>query len=122
MRVEEIMSSLSPEDRATLDAQDKNPPPVGIEGATLADIREKKAPGKWKTFRAQSSLGGILLNQKRWAEAEPLLVSGFDGMKLHQNEIPAEQRNVLIKGAERLVRLCACPVLSIRPKTIVPAK
>jgi hypothetical protein len=69
------------------------------------DIREKQAPDKWETFRAQSSLGGILLDQKRWKEAEPLLVSGFNGMKLHQKEIPAERRTVLAKGAEWLVRL-----------------
>jgi tetratricopeptide (TPR) repeat protein len=68
------------------------------------DIRKKTAPDKWPTFRAQSVLGGILLDEKKLSEAEPLLVSGFKGMKQHQMEIPAERRPALSKAAQRLVQ------------------
>jgi hypothetical protein len=43
-------------------------------------IREKKEPDAWTTFNAQSVLGGALLLQKRYVEAEPLLLKGYKGM------------------------------------------
>ena len=36
-------------------------------------IREKTQPDAWTTFNTQSLLGGALLGQKKYAEAEPLL-------------------------------------------------
>jgi hypothetical protein len=44
-------------------------------------IREKKLPDDWRRFNAQSLLGGSLLGQQKYAEAEPLLVQGYEGMK-----------------------------------------
>src|SRR5438046_9890167 len=44
-------------------------------------IREKKSPDDWQTFNAKSILGGSLLGQKKYAEAQPLLISGYEGMK-----------------------------------------
>jgi eukaryotic-like serine/threonine-protein kinase len=38
-------------------------------------IRERMQPGAWTTFNAQSLLGGVLLGQKKYAEAEPLLLA-----------------------------------------------
>jgi len=39
-------------------------------------IREKTLPDLWKTFSTGSMLGGALLGQKKYAEAEPLLLKG----------------------------------------------
>src|SRR5262249_20158526 len=44
-------------------------------------IREKQEPDAWMTPNTQSLLGGALLGQKKYADAEPLLVKGYDGMK-----------------------------------------
>src|SRR5262249_27677068 len=37
-------------------------------------LREKLQPEAWTTFNTQSLLGGALLGQKKYAEAEPLLL------------------------------------------------
>jgi serine/threonine protein kinase len=44
-------------------------------------IRQKKEPDAWTTFNAQSLLGGALAGQKKYADAEPLLLAGYEGMK-----------------------------------------
>ena len=44
-------------------------------------IREKQQPDEWTTFNAQSMLGEALYGQKKFVEAEPLLVQGYEGMK-----------------------------------------
>jgi WD40 repeat protein/serine/threonine protein kinase len=44
-------------------------------------IREKTQPDDWSTFNAQSLLGWSLLGQKKHAEAEPLLLKGYEGLK-----------------------------------------
>lgn len=53
------------------------------------DIREKNALGDWQTFDAKGLLGELLLDQKKATEAEPLLHSGFEGMKQREETIPA---------------------------------
>ena len=51
-------------------------------------IRQKQIPDSWLTFNTQSLLGGALLGQKKYAEAEPLLVKGYEGMKTREKTIP----------------------------------
>jgi hypothetical protein len=68
-------------------------------------IREKKEPKDWSIFNTYSLLGGALLVQKRYAEAEPLLLKGYEGMKQREAKIPANSRNRLTEAVERLVQL-----------------
>jgi eukaryotic-like serine/threonine-protein kinase len=68
-------------------------------------IREKKLPDNWLLFNTQSLLGGALLGQKKYAEAEPLLLQGYDGMKQRESQIPSMGKIRLTEAAERLVRL-----------------
>jgi tetratricopeptide (TPR) repeat protein len=68
-------------------------------------IREKKLPDDWLTFNAQSMLGDSLLGQKRYAEAEPLLLSGYEGMKQRDSTIPSNGRVRLDQALQRLVQL-----------------
>ena len=68
-------------------------------------ILEKKLPDDWQTFDARSALGGSLLAQKRYAEAEPLLLSGYEGLKQRREKIPAEHKPRLKQAVERLVQL-----------------
>jgi hypothetical protein len=50
-------------------------------------------------------LGGVLLGQMKHAEAEPLLVAGYDGMKRREATIAPEARSRLAEAVERLVQL-----------------
>jgi len=68
-------------------------------------IREKLLPDDWKTFNSRSVLGGTLLGQKEYAKAEPLLLSGYEGMKQREDKIPNAARIRLRQGVERLTRL-----------------
>jgi len=53
-------------------------------------IREKKEPNNWRTFNTKSMLGGALLGQKNYADAEPLLLAGYEGMKQQEKTIPTQ--------------------------------
>jgi hypothetical protein len=68
-------------------------------------IRQKLEPDTWTTYNAQSMLGGSLFGQKKYAEAEPLLLKGYQGLKPKATEIPPPIRTRLPDAAERLVRL-----------------
>jgi eukaryotic-like serine/threonine-protein kinase len=68
-------------------------------------IREKKLPDDWRTFNARSMLGGSLLGQKKYADAEPLLLSGYEGMKQREGNIPLEGKVRLSDALQRLVQL-----------------
>jgi hypothetical protein len=45
------------------------------------------------------------MDQEKYADAEPLLLSGYEGLKQRQDLIPAQERPRLIKALERLVKL-----------------
>jgi eukaryotic-like serine/threonine-protein kinase len=56
-------------------------------------IREQKEAGAWPMYSAKSMLGEALVGLSKYAEAEPLLLEGFDGMKKthwsdHANWLP----------------------------------
>jgi len=67
--------------------------------------REVKQPDDWATFNTQSLLGGALLGQKKYADAEPLLLSGYRGMKQRQEKIPAQGKIRLTEALQCLVQL-----------------
>jgi tetratricopeptide (TPR) repeat protein len=69
-------------------------------------IRTKKQPDDWRTFNTRSMLGGALVGQKKYAEAEPLLLQGYEGMKQREAAIPPEVRRIrLIEALGRNVLL-----------------
>jgi serine/threonine protein kinase len=68
-------------------------------------LREKQIPDDWSTFNARSMLGGSLLGQKKYADAEPLLLSGYEGMKQREAQIPAEGRARLPEAMARIEQL-----------------
>jgi serine/threonine protein kinase/tetratricopeptide (TPR) repeat protein len=51
-------------------------------------ICEKHAATAWWAFETRALLGGALLAQKKYAEAEPLLRAGYQGLKECAAEIP----------------------------------
>ena len=70
------------------------------------NILETKHPPTWKAFHVRSLLGGVLLGQKQYAEAEPLVVEGYEGLKSRQAEIPTLfARHFISEAGERILRL-----------------
>jgi tetratricopeptide (TPR) repeat protein len=65
-------------------------------------IYEKARPDAWTTFDTRSLLGAALLGQKKYTEAEPLLLSGYEGMKGREAKIPPRSR---VRSSEALGRL-----------------
>jgi tetratricopeptide (TPR) repeat protein len=51
-------------------------------------IRMERHPDHWTRFDGMSLLGSALAGQKKFAEAEPLLVEGYEGIKERQERIP----------------------------------
>jgi serine/threonine protein kinase/tetratricopeptide (TPR) repeat protein len=68
-------------------------------------IREKREPDEWRTFCSKSMLGGALLGQKNYSEAELLLVTGYEGMKKREKSIPPFAGARIPEALKRLVRL-----------------
>ena len=50
-------------------------------------------------------LGGSLLGQKKYALAEPLLISGYEGLKAREATIAAAGKPRLPEAGQRLVKL-----------------
>src|SRR5262249_46181100 len=61
--------------------------------------RVKKAPDDWLTFSTKSQLGAALLGQKKYAEAQPLLLAGYAGLKQREKAIPAQLRQTRLTEA-----------------------
>jgi serine/threonine protein kinase len=70
-------------------------------------IHEKTMPDSWSHFAAQSRLGCAFLGQKKYDEAEPLLLSGYEGMKARNATMPASAKFRLTESLECLVELYA---------------
>jgi tetratricopeptide (TPR) repeat protein len=77
-------------------------------------IGQQKEPDAWTTFHAQSLVGAALAGQKRYADAVPLLLHGYQGMKSREATIPKilptgargpSPKAHLIEALERLVEL-----------------
>ncbi|MBX9584088.1 MAG: tetratricopeptide repeat protein, partial [Gemmataceae bacterium] len=71
------------------------------------ELRQKLAPAAWTTANAKSLLGGALLRRGKPAEAEALLVAGYEGLLADRRNIPplpAAQVN-LPDAADRLVEV-----------------
>jgi tetratricopeptide (TPR) repeat protein len=51
-------------------------------------IRDARHPDHWTRFDALSLIGGALAGQKKFAEAEPLLIQGYVGLKEREARTP----------------------------------
>jgi serine/threonine protein kinase/lipopolysaccharide biosynthesis regulator YciM len=68
-------------------------------------IGAKTHPDAWTTFATQALLGASLLGQQKHADAEPLLLAGYEGLKQRETKIPAYGKVRLTEALERLVQL-----------------
>jgi len=76
--------------------------PVARESLT---IREAKSPEDWRTHSTRSLLGDCLLGQGKYLDAEPLLLTGYEGMKLREATIPTRSKQRLKETLQSLVQL-----------------
>jgi len=68
-------------------------------------ILEKLRPDEWTTFNVKSALGDALLREKKYAEAEPLLLAGYRGLRQRQAKIPPQEQSCIATALERIVNL-----------------
>lgn len=68
-------------------------------------IVEKTTPGDWGRYHLQSLLGAILTAEKRYADAEPLLVSGYDGLVQRIATIPNPDKPDVADAGRWIVEL-----------------
>ena len=68
-------------------------------------FREKTLPDFLLTFNMKSLLGGALLSQKKYADAKPLLLAGYEGMKQREKTIPPEGNTCIPEALDRLIEL-----------------
>src|SRR5262249_15182373 len=66
---------------------------------------EKSAPNHWRRYYTQSSLRASLAGLEKYAQAEPLLISGYDGIKQRMQLVPADNRAVLDQVREWIATL-----------------
>jgi eukaryotic-like serine/threonine-protein kinase len=69
------------------------------------EFDRKKQPDDWQRFRAESLLGASLAGQKKYAEAEPLLLEGYQGMAARKDRIDAPNWYHLDRASEWIVQL-----------------
>jgi eukaryotic-like serine/threonine-protein kinase len=62
-----------------------------------------KQPDDWMRFQNLSQLGAALAGQRKYAEAEPYLVDGYEGLKEHEDKIPVASRTEVSVAAARIV-------------------
>jgi hypothetical protein len=62
-------------------------------------------PDVWQRFFAESLLGSSLAGQKKYAEAEPLLLEGYRGMEARKERIGIPDRYRLDRAREWIVQL-----------------
>jgi serine/threonine protein kinase/Flp pilus assembly protein TadD len=68
------------------------------------ETNKKVQPDDWQRFRAESLLGACLAGQKKYAEAEPLLLEGYQGMLARKGRISVPDRYHLDRAQEWLIQ------------------
>jgi len=69
------------------------------------EVCQKKQPDDWQRFRAESVLGESLAGEKKYAEAEPLLLEGYQGMLARKDRIDVPNRYHLGLAHQWVVQL-----------------
>jgi eukaryotic-like serine/threonine-protein kinase len=68
-------------------------------------VRDKQYPDDWDTFQARGYLGASLIAQKKYAEAEPIVIDAYEGMKARETKIPAPYKKRVGEAGRRIVEL-----------------
>ena len=76
--------------------------------AILQDVLragQKNRPDDWRTLEALGLLGASRLRQKKYPEAEAVLLQAYEKMKPREAKLPAEARKNLAEVVEQLIQL-----------------
>jgi serine/threonine protein kinase len=65
----------------------------------------KTSPDSWKRYNLESLVGGALLGEKKHSEAEPLLLSGYKGIKQREATVPMAAKAFIKEDGERVIQL-----------------
>ena len=71
----------------------------------VMEIEQKNQPDDWQRFRAESLLGASLAGQKKYAEAESLLLEGYQGMAARKGRIAVPDWYHLDRSRKWIVEL-----------------
>ncbi|HVK17501.1 MAG TPA: tetratricopeptide repeat protein [Fimbriiglobus sp.] len=71
------------------------------------NIMEGRQPDSWLASQAKALIGGSLLGQRRYADAEPLLLAGYQGMKRMERTVPPQGKVRIREAADWLAALYA---------------
>jgi tetratricopeptide (TPR) repeat protein len=97
--VEIALSSLA----STLRREQRFPEAEPLYRECLAS-RETNCPNAWYTHYTRAMLGATLLGRRKYDEAEPLLVSGYEGMREREDKIRARTK-VLTETMQSFIQL-----------------
>jgi serine/threonine protein kinase/tetratricopeptide (TPR) repeat protein len=67
-------------------------------------MRETNCPNAWYTFFTRLRLGATLMGKRNYEEAEPLIISGYEGMRQRQAGV-RDRNKVLTESLQTLVEL-----------------
>jgi serine/threonine protein kinase/Tfp pilus assembly protein PilF len=76
---------------------------AGLLARECSETCEKELPGDWRSSHARSLLGGSLMGQNKFSEAEPLLIAGYQGLKKLEATITPDDKPCLKEALQRLV-------------------
>jgi eukaryotic-like serine/threonine-protein kinase len=65
----------------------------------------KTRPDDWRLFETRSRLGRALVNQRKYAVAEPLLLSGYEGLHSRAPDLPNYRKDNVRNALARVVHL-----------------
>ncbi len=71
----------------------------------ILPIREAKLAGAWQPDVSRAQLGSALLGQRHFAEAEPLLAAGAEGLLKRVETMPSSARFRVREAVARVVDL-----------------
>ena len=71
----------------------------------VSDAWRRKSPDDWQTFATVARLGGALVGVGRYAEAEPLLITAYRGLRQRAQSIPDSQKSVLESASDSILTL-----------------
>lgn len=89
--------------RGTMLLAEKKPAEAEMALRECLVVRQRNQAEEWTTYETRSLLGKALADQQKFADAEPLLVEGYEGMKQREATIPTRDKPRLTKALERLV-------------------
>ncbi len=68
-------------------------------------LYQKHSPKDWARFHVESLLGDSLMGQKKYVEAEPLLLAGYAGLVASKDKLPLSASARPAEVGERLIQL-----------------